>query len=180
MSRLDGSSALVTGASSGIGRAIALRLAREGARIAVNHLDDAAGAEQTVREVADVGGEAFSVQADVGVSSDVRAMCDAVVARFGRIDLLVNNAAVQVWAPLLEASEEDWDRVIRTNLKGCFLCTQSAARHMVEQGGGASSTSGPAATGSASPSSRPIRPARAASRRSPRWRRSSWPRTASA
>ncbi len=137
MNRLEGSSALVTGASSGIGRGIALRLAREGARIAVNHLDDPAGADTTVREVTDLGGEAFAVQADVGVSADVRAMVDAVVARFGRIDLLVNNAAVQVWAPLLEATEEDWDRVIRTNLKGCFLCTQSAARHMVDQGGGA-------------------------------------------
>jgi NAD(P)-dependent dehydrogenase (short-subunit alcohol dehydrogenase family) len=72
----------------------------------------------------------------VSVSADVQRMVQTVVEHFGRIDLLVNNAGTQVWAPLLELSEADWDRVIDTNLKGCFLCTQAAARQMRQQGGG--------------------------------------------
>ncbi len=77
------------------------------------------------------------MQGDVGVPADVRRMVDAVVKRFGRLDALVNNAGVQTWTPFLEVREEEWDLVIRTNLKGCFLCTQAAALHMKDHGGGA-------------------------------------------
>ncbi len=137
MSRqLEGKTALVTGASKGVGKGIALELAREGCDVAVNYHTDAAGAAATVNEITALGRRAFAVQANVGVSSDADRMFEEVLGRIPRLDLLVNNAGVQTWKPLLELEEADWDRVIDTNLKGCFLCTQRAARHMKEQGGG--------------------------------------------
>jgi NAD(P)-dependent dehydrogenase (short-subunit alcohol dehydrogenase family) len=136
MNRSKGGVALVTGSDRGIGRSIAQALGREGYRVAVNYLGDPALARETVSEVRALGGDAFAIEADVCVAADVRRMVAAVVDYFGRVDLLVNNAGVQVWAPLLELTEEDWDRVVDTNLKGCFLCTQAAALQMVTQGGG--------------------------------------------
>jgi len=137
MSRqLEGKTALVTGASKGIGKGIALELAREGCDVAVNFNTDAAGAAATVNEIMALGRRAFAVQANVGVSSDADRMFEEVLGGIPRLDILVNNAGVQTWKPLLELEEADWDRVIDTNLKGCFLCTQRAARHMKEQGGG--------------------------------------------
>lgn len=133
---LEGKFALVTGASKGVGKGIALELARQGARVAVNYNSDAKGAAQTVAEIESFGGEAFAVRANVGNSADVAAMFEEIVARSGQLDILVNNAGVQTWKPLLELTEEEWDRVIDTNLKGCFLCTQLAARVMKETGGG--------------------------------------------
>ena len=135
--RLQGYAALVTGASTGIGKGIALELARAGCRVAVNYLSDAAAAEQTVAEIEKLGAEAFAIRADVSSSDDVQEMFDLVLSRFHQLDLMVNNAGTQTWKPLLELSESDWDRVIDTNLKGTFLCTQLAARHMKEHGGGA-------------------------------------------
>jgi NAD(P)-dependent dehydrogenase (short-subunit alcohol dehydrogenase family) len=135
--RLEGYTALVTGASSGVGKGIALELARAGCRVAVNHHADEAPAEQTVAEIEELGVEAFSVKADVASSDRVKEMFDVVLGRFERLDIMVNNAGVQTWKPLLELSEIDWDRVINTNLKGTFLCTQFAAAHMKEHGGGA-------------------------------------------
>jgi NAD(P)-dependent dehydrogenase (short-subunit alcohol dehydrogenase family) len=132
---LEGKTALVTGAGGGVGRGIALELARRGCDIAVNDVNLEA-ASQTVAEVAALGRVAFAVKADVGVAAEVDAMIGETVRRFGRLHILVNNAGVQTWKPLLELAEQDWDRVIRTNLKGCFLCTQRAALHMKEQGGG--------------------------------------------
>jgi 3-oxoacyl-[acyl-carrier protein] reductase len=128
--------ALVTGSDRGIGKGIARALAGAGYRVAINYLDDPALAMATVEELREMGAESLAVQADVSVAADVQRMVTRVVDGFGRIDLLVNNAGVQVWAPLLELTEADWDRVIATNLKGCFLCTQAAARHMRAQGGG--------------------------------------------
>ncbi len=133
---LEGKFALVTGASKGVGKGIALEFARQGARVAVNYNSDARGAAQTVAEIESLGGEAFAVRANVGNSADVAAMFEEIVARSGRLDILVNNAGVQTWKPLLELTEEEWDRVIDTNLKGCFLCTQLAARVMKDAGGG--------------------------------------------
>jgi 3-oxoacyl-[acyl-carrier protein] reductase len=129
--------ALVTGAGRGIGRAIALALGRSGCKVAINYVIEPERAEQTVSELAAAGVEAVAVRADVGVASDVRRMVDEVVARFGRLDVLVNNAGVQAWTPFLDVTEDEWDLVIRTNLKGCFLCTQAAARQMKTRGGGA-------------------------------------------
>jgi NAD(P)-dependent dehydrogenase (short-subunit alcohol dehydrogenase family) len=125
--------ALVTGSDRGVGRGIALALSEAGYRVAINYVDDSDRAERVVRELT---GEAFAVRGDVRRPSDVRQMVDAVVSRFGSLDLLVNNAGIQVWAPLLDLTEADWDDVIDTNLKGCFLCTQAAARQMRAQGGG--------------------------------------------
>jgi NAD(P)-dependent dehydrogenase (short-subunit alcohol dehydrogenase family) len=134
--KLQGLSALVTGADRGVGKGIALELARCGCRVAVNYRSSADRADQTVSEIQALGVEAVAVQADVGVAADVRRMTDSVIDRFGQLNLLVNNAGVQTWKPLLEVTEEEWDLVIDTNLKGCFLCTQAAALHMKAIGGG--------------------------------------------
>lgn len=133
---LEGKSALVTGASKGIGRGIALELARAGCDVAVNYYSDAPGAEAVSAEIRALGRRAFPVRADVGVAAEVDAMFAQVLGWFSRLDIHVNNAGVQTFKPLLELGEEEWDRVIATNLKGCFLCTQRAARHMKEHGGG--------------------------------------------
>ena len=133
---LESKSALVTGASKGVGKGIALELARRGCSVAVNYHSDRAGAEATVAEIAAMGRQAIAVPADVGRSSEVNRMFDEVLARFPRLDILVNNAGTQVWKSLLDLEEAEWDRVIDTNLKGCFLCTQRAARHMKDAGGG--------------------------------------------
>ncbi len=132
-SRLDGHTALVTGASTGIGKGIARGLAQAGCRVAVNYHTDSDGAEQTVSELREIGVEAFQVHADVGVAADVKSMFVEVLGRFRHLDLLVNNAGIQAWKPLLEMEEAEWDQVIATNLKGCFLCTQYAARAMKER-----------------------------------------------
>jgi NAD(P)-dependent dehydrogenase (short-subunit alcohol dehydrogenase family) len=129
--------AFVTGSSSGVGKGIALELARAGCDVAINSNSDAAGVERTIAEVRALGRDALAVMGDVGSSTDVRRMFAEVAEQFAKLDILVNNAGVQTWAPLLELKEEDWDRDIRTNLKGCFLCTQAAARHMKEHSGGA-------------------------------------------
>jgi NAD(P)-dependent dehydrogenase (short-subunit alcohol dehydrogenase family) len=132
---LNGASALVTGAGRGIGRGIALELARAGCRIAVNYVVEPEKAEETVAELKALGVDAFAVKGDVGVRAEVHEMVDEVVRRFGRLDVLVNNAGVQTWTAFLDVTEEEWDRVIRTNLTGCFLCTQAAAARMKEHGG---------------------------------------------
>jgi 3-oxoacyl-[acyl-carrier protein] reductase len=124
--------ALVTGASKGIGKGIALRLARDGYRVIVNYNSDRNGALDTVETIRTGGGEAEAVQADVGKADDVARLFEAA----GCVDVLVNNAGVQTWKPLLKLTEREWDRVIDTNLKGCFLCTQAAARGMKKRGRG--------------------------------------------
>jgi NAD(P)-dependent dehydrogenase (short-subunit alcohol dehydrogenase family) len=133
---LEGKTALVTGASKGVGKGIALELARQGCDVAVNYQSDARGAEAVAVEVRAMGREAIAVAADVGLASEVGRMFDQTLARLGRIDILVNNAGIQTWKPLVDLEEREWDRVLATNLKGCFLCTQLAARHMRERGGG--------------------------------------------
>src|SRR5262249_29303712 len=133
---LEGRAAVVTGADSGIGRGIARALAREGCRVAVNHVGGPERADETVRELKALGVDAVAVKADVRRADDVSAMVEAAVARFGRIDLFVNNAGVQTWKDFMDVTEDEWDLVIDTNLKGCFLCTQAAARQMTASGGG--------------------------------------------
>jgi NAD(P)-dependent dehydrogenase (short-subunit alcohol dehydrogenase family) len=132
---LEGRTALVTGAGQGVGKGIALALARAGCRVVVNDMvPDTAG--RTVEEVTALGAEAFPVVADVSRAADVAGMFQTAFDRFGRLHVLVNNAGVQTWKSFLDVTEAEWDRVIDTNLKGCFLCTQAAARHMKEHGGG--------------------------------------------
>ena len=133
---LKGKTALVTGAAQGIGRGIALELAREGCDVAINDHANSAGAEAVSAEIRALGREAFAVLADVGVATDVDRMFSTVMERFPRLDILVNNAGIQTWKALLDLEESEWDRVIAVNLKGCFLCTQRAARHMKDAGGG--------------------------------------------
>ena len=134
--KLDGCTALVTGAAQGVGKGIALELARAGCRVAINDIAPGETIQRAVSEVEALGAETIAVIGDVRIAADVGAMVDRVVDRFGRLHLLVNNAGVQTWGPLLDVTEDEWDLVIDTNLKGCFLCTQAAARHMKEQGGG--------------------------------------------
>ena len=129
--------ALVTGANSGIGKTIVSRLASAGYDVAINYKVDAASAERLAHELQQNGARAIAVYADVGVSKDVDAMFEKLISEFGKLGALVNNAAVQVWKPLLEVDEADWDRVLATNLKGCYLCTQRAARHMKQHRSGA-------------------------------------------
>ena len=133
---LESKTALVTGASKGVGKGIALELARCGCDVAVNFNTDAPGAEATVDEIRAMGRRAFPLRGNVGNSRDVDSMFEEVSRQFPRLDILVNNAGIQTWKPLLELEEAEWDRVIDTNLKGCFLCTQRAARIMKEHGGG--------------------------------------------
>jgi NAD(P)-dependent dehydrogenase (short-subunit alcohol dehydrogenase family) len=133
---LESKTALVTGASKGVGKGIALELARCGCHIAVNYHSDARGAEATAAEVRALGRQALTVQADAGLAAEVDSMFAEVLRQFPRLDILVNNAGTQTWKALLDLEEAEWDHVIRTNLKGCFLCTQRAGWHMREHGGG--------------------------------------------
>src|SRR5258708_5961244 len=133
---LSSKTALVTGSSKGVGKGIALELARCGCDVAVNYHSDAGGAAATVSEITAMGRKAYAIQANVGLAVEVDRLFEEVLARFPRLDILVNNAGVQTWKPLLELEEAEWDRTIRTNLKGCFLCTQRAGRRMKEHGSG--------------------------------------------
>ena len=129
--RLTGKVALVTGAQQGIGRAIALAFAREGADVGVNYLDDRGAADKVVQEVRGVGRRTVLVQADVAQPASAQAMVGQVVGELGGIDVLVNNAGVYPRVPLLEMRESDWDLVLDVNLKGGFFCAQAAARAMI-------------------------------------------------
>jgi L-rhamnose 1-dehydrogenase len=131
--RLRDKVAIVTGATRGIGRAIAVRFGQEGARVAVVGRDEGMGRE-TVRLAGAAGGQAIFVPADLADSTQVQSMVDTVVDRWGRIDVLVNNAAICPFKDFLDMSESLWDQVLDTNLKGYFLCSQAVARVMVEQG----------------------------------------------
>jgi len=133
--RLVDKVALITGASKGIGRALALGLAREGAHVAVNFQTDQAGAESAAQEIVKLDRESIVVQADIARVDQVSRLFKAVSARFGRLDVLVNNAAVTGWGDLFAMTEADWDLVVDTNLKGTFFCCQQAARLMLENGG---------------------------------------------
>jgi NAD(P)-dependent dehydrogenase (short-subunit alcohol dehydrogenase family) len=128
--------ALVTGASKGVGRGIALGLAAAGWDVIVNFNRDEAGAMQTAADVRGRQRQCWVLQADVGVGAQVQAMFATVKQTIGRIELLVNNSGVQTWSSLVDLREEDFDRTIRTNLKGCFLCMQQAARLMIADGQG--------------------------------------------
>ncbi len=134
---LEGKAALVTGASSGIGRATALVFAREGAKVVVADVV-VAGGEETVRLIKTVGGEAIFVKADVSKAAEVEAMVNTAVAAYGRLDCAHNNAGIEgAMSTTTDYAEEDWDRVIRINLKGVWLCMKSEIAQMLKQGGGA-------------------------------------------
>lgn len=130
MGKLDQRVALVTGGARGIGKQIALTFAREGADIAVGDLVEA---EAVAREIRALGRKALAVKGDVSKKVDVEHLVRATLAHFRKIDILVNNAGISRRATFLEMTEEDWDAVLTVNLKGVFLCTQAAAKHMSKQ-----------------------------------------------
>lgn len=130
---LEGKIALVTGASRGIGRAVALELARQGANVAVNYAGSEAKANEVVEAIRSLGREAIAVQADVARAEDVERMVKTTIDHFGRLDILVNNAGITRDNLLMRMKEEEWDAVINTNLKGVFLCTKAATRPMMKQ-----------------------------------------------
>jgi len=137
MQRLDGKIALVTGGSSGIGRAAALAFAREGAKVVVVDIL-VEGSEETIKMIRGVGGEAIFVKADVSRSDEVEAMVSRTVEVYGRLDCAFNNAGIGGGrAPTAKTTEEEWDRIININLKGVWLCLKFEIQQMLKQGGGA-------------------------------------------
>ncbi len=134
MMKLQGQVALVTGSSTGIGAAIAIAFAEQGADIVVNYARDEAAAQHTVKAIKDVGREAVAIQADVSASEQVQRMFDQIGKRFGRIDILVNNAGISPKQPFEDVEEDGWNRIIDTNLKSVFLCTRYALP-LMKQGG---------------------------------------------
>ncbi len=136
MGTLDGKRAIVTGASRGIGRAIALELARQGARVVVNFASNAAAADEVVAAIVAMGGEALAVGADVRTADGAGRLVAACLEGFGGLDILVNNAGITRDTLLMRMSEDDWDAVLDTNLKGAFHCIKAAQRPMLKQRSG--------------------------------------------
>jgi Dehydrogenases with different specificities (related to short-chain alcohol dehydrogenases) len=135
--RLQNKVALVTGASSGIGKAIATRFAAEGAHVAVNYRPGGQhDVDAALAEVAAFGTTSIAIAADVSKREDVERMVQQVVAQFGRLDILVNNAGIEIKRPFLEVTDDEWNRVIAVNLYGAFVVSQLGARQMAQQGGG--------------------------------------------
>jgi glucose 1-dehydrogenase len=135
---LEGRKAIVTGGSSGIGKATAERLGREGASVCVNYYSEheQADAQEVVAAVEQSGGKALAVQADVGDEAQATRLVASAAEAFGGVDLLVNNAGIEKQIPLLEMTLDEWNAVVRTNLGGTFLCTREAAKVMAGAGGG--------------------------------------------
>jgi len=133
--RLAGKTAIVTGAASGIGRGIATLFAQEGARVVVADIDDDGG----TRVARELGGAAVAryIHADVSDGAQVRALVEGTIAAFGGVDILVNNAAIVIFKKLVETEEEEWDRVIATNLRSVYLCSRYTIPQMIRRGGGA-------------------------------------------
>ena len=130
---LTGRNALVTGGSRGIGRAVCLELARQGANVAINYAGSAQAAEEVAQACRELGVEAFAIQANVADAAAVDTMVKEVIARFGRIDILVNNAGITKDKLALQMKEEEFDAVLDTNLKGAFLCMKAVYRPMMKQ-----------------------------------------------
>lgn len=133
---LENKVALVTGASRGIGKAIALDLAKNGASVAVNYAGNEAKANEVVDEIKANGGNAFAIRADVSNADDVTDMIKQVISQYGQLDILVNNAGITRDNLIMRMKDSEWDDVINTNLKGVFLCTKGVTRQMMKQRSG--------------------------------------------
>ena len=133
---VDNKVALITGASRGIGRATALELAKAGAKIVINYAGNAAAAQEVLKAIQDMGGQAIAVQANIAVAAEVDELIQKTVTAFGSIDILVNNAGITRDALLMRMKEADWDAVLDTNLKGVFLCTKAVSKLMLKQRSG--------------------------------------------
>ena len=136
MGKLQGKTAVVTGASRGIGRAIALHLAKEGANVVVNYSGSEAKAQEVVTEIESQGGKAISVQANIAQNDAVQNLMAIALEHFGTIDILVNNAGITRDNLMMRMKEDEWDDVLNTNLKGVFLCTKAVTRQMMKQRSG--------------------------------------------
>jgi 3-oxoacyl-[acyl-carrier protein] reductase len=136
LQHLNGKTALVTGASRGIGRAIALALATEGAKVAVNYASSSGAAEEVVAAITAAGGEAVALKADVSQEEEVENLFKAVTDRWGRLDVLVNNAGITRDTLLMRMKTVDWQAVINLNLTGVFLCSRTASKIMLKQRSG--------------------------------------------
>ncbi len=133
MGRIEGKTALVTGASRGIGKAIAVELAREGAKVAVNYAHNEAKAQEVADEIKALGGECLLIQANIGVAAEARGMVEKAAKHFTHLDILVNNAGITRDSLLPRMTDEQWVEVIQTNLNGCFFCTSAAIPFMTAQ-----------------------------------------------
>lgn len=132
----DGKVAIVTGGNSGIGKAIVLAMAGQGARVVIDYVADPEAAESLVDQAAEAGGQAISVQADVSKLTDLERLISRTVDAFGRLDVMINNAGVETRQSLLQTEEDDYDQVMTVNMKGAFFGSQLAARQMIAQGQG--------------------------------------------
>ncbi len=130
--KLNGKIALVTGSGQGIGQKIAVDLAAAGASVVINYRSDITEAEETLKQVEATGSKGFIVKADIGVVSELRQLIDSSIEHFGQLDILVNNAAIEINAPFWEVTEEDYDKVLDINLKGCFFATQFFVQHLMQ------------------------------------------------
>lgn len=133
---LEDKVAVVTGGNSGIGRAIALALANAGAKVVIDYIVHPEATDALILEIERIGGQAIGVSADVSKVEDLKRLVDAAVAKFGRLDIMVNNAGVETRTSVLETSEEQYDKVLDVNLKSAFFGTQFAAKQMIAQSGG--------------------------------------------
>jgi glucose 1-dehydrogenase len=134
--RLNNKVAIVTGASSGIGQAIAVAFAREGAAVVVDYVGDASAAAETMRALDAMGAKSLAVAGDVSRPEDVRSLVQRAVTAFGRLDIIVNNAGIEKKCAFVDYALEDWQKIVAVNLTGTFLCAQAAARQMITQGDG--------------------------------------------
>jgi len=132
--KLDGKVALVTGSSRGIGRAIASRLSSDGASVVVNYAGSAEKAQEVVATIENKGGQAIAVQGDVGKLADIDRLFDQTIERFGQLDILVNNAGISFYKLIAEVTEEDFDTIFATNVKGTFFACQKATKSMSDGG----------------------------------------------
>lgn len=135
--KLKNKVAIVTGASRGIGKACALELAKEGAHVVINYVSSAKKADTVVKQIKKLGRKAIDVRCDVSKDEEVKNLIATAVKKFGRVDILINNAGIYMAGPIEKTSEDIWNAVINTNLKGAFLCSREAVKQMKKQKRGA-------------------------------------------